>query len=128
MNTIYSQNIASYKWKNRLLLVLTENTNNTIYKAQIKELENNEKEFEERKLIIYKINKDLYNIGLKENAHWLKSNQLYKAYKKTNTPFEVLLIGLDGSIKVRETDLITCDELFAIIDVMPMRKAEINGN
>lgn len=128
MNSIYAQNIGSYKWKNRLLLVLTDDTDNAIYKKQIKEFRINKNGLEERKLIVYNIKKDNYKIGLTENIDWQNSTKLYKAYKKTNTTFEILLIGLDGDMKLRKNTFLNCKDLFSIIDVMPMRKSEINNN
>lgn len=125
MNTIYSQNIKSHRWENRLLLILTDKTNSSIYKNQIKELKGHTKGLKERKLIVYQIKKDSYKTGLIENGVWQKSTDLYKTYKKSNTPFEILLIGLDGGIKLRQSELLKCKDLFSTIDVMPMRKSEI---
>lgn len=126
MNAIYGQNIESNKWENRVLLILTDNTNSPVFKKQIIELKNHQKELKERKLIFYQIKKDGYKIGLDESIDWQKYSGFYIEYKKSKSPFEVLLIGLDGGIKKRETNLITSEALFAIIDVMPMRRSEIN--
>ncbi len=40
-------------------------------------------------------------------------------------PFAVLLIGKDGSVKLRKHELLSADELFRTIDKMPMRKEEM---
>jgi hypothetical protein len=127
MSHVNSQHIASYKWKNRILLVLTDDINSAIYKKQIKELQVQENGLKERKLIVYQISKDEFKLGLTETKDWQKSTRLYKSYKKTKDAFEVILIGLDGGIKLRETDLISCKALFSVIDVMPMRKYELNN-
>jgi len=39
--------------------------------------------------------------------------------------FSVTLIGKDGGEKLRRTTLLAPEELFAIVDAMPMRRAEI---
>lgn len=39
--------------------------------------------------------------------------------------FAVVLIGKDGGAKYRSTDPITPDQLFGIIDAMPMRQREM---
>lgn len=127
MNHVTAQSIASHKWRNRILLVLTDDINNTIYKNQIKELQAHETGLKERKLIVYQISKDKFKTGLTEITSWQKSIQLYKDYKQSKTTLEVLLIGLDGGIKLREIDLISCEALFGVIDVMPMRKSELNN-
>lgn len=127
MNIIYAQNIKSHQWENRLLLVITDDNNSKIYKNQIRALKNNEIGLEERKLLVYQVKKDSYKIGFTKNNCWQKSNSLYKTYQK-NTPFEILLIGLDGGIKLRQSKLLNCKDLFSIIDVMPMRSNELREN
>lgn len=128
MNTIYAQNLKLHQWENRLLLIITDDINNDIYKNQITELEHNINGLKERKLIVYHIKKDSCKIGLIENSGWQESNKLYKTYKKENTPFEIILIGLDGGKKLEQNKLLKCKDLFSVIDVMPMRKSEINNN
>jgi putative N-acetylmannosamine-6-phosphate epimerase len=44
---------------------------------------------------------------------------------RNETGFEVILIGKDGGVKKRKTELMTTEELFAIIDSMPMRQSEM---
>jgi hypothetical protein len=40
--------------------------------------------------------------------------------------FKVVLIGLDGGIKLQKNGQLTPEELFGTIDSMPMRRAEMN--
>jgi hypothetical protein len=37
----------------------------------------------------------------------------------------VLLIGLDGEVKLRQSHAATNEQLFGLIDTMPMRRAEL---
>ena len=55
------------------------------------------------------------------------SNQLHKNILNSESHFEVLLIGLDGTEKLRKNTLLKRHDLFAIIDRMPMRKSEIRN-
>ncbi|MEP3838754.1 MAG: DUF4174 domain-containing protein [Algibacter sp.] len=119
-----SQNIASHQWENRVLLVLTDATDTITFQNQIKELQTQENELTDRKLIVYQITKHTYHIGLKD-AEWQNASKLYNKYNSANSPFEVILIGLDGGIKLRQSHLLTCKTLFETIDVMPMRKSEL---
>jgi hypothetical protein len=41
--------------------------------------------------------------------------------------FEIILIGLDGSIKLKQTELLLTKDLFNIIDAMPIRKSELKN-
>ena len=75
--------------------------------------------------MVYQITPTHYQTGFTTTKEWKKSNALYDAYKKTTTPFEVVLIGLDGGVKLRQTLVLSCQKLFGTIDVMPMRRAEM---
>lgn len=50
---------------------------------------------------------------------------LIKKYNRRNEPFLVVLVGKDGGEKHRTDTLLVPEELFAIVDAMPMRRAEI---
>jgi hypothetical protein len=39
--------------------------------------------------------------------------------------FQVLLIGKDGTVKLRSDEPVTSDRIFSLIDSMPMRQREI---
>jgi len=42
--------------------------------------------------------------------------------------YEVILVGLDGRIKLRQDQPVTTDKLFSLIDSMPMRQREMRQN
>lgn len=120
-----SQNIVSHQWENRTLLILTDDTESTTFQNQIKELQIHENGLTNRKLIVYQIKEHTYTKGLK-NEKWQNSSKLYRTYKSAKTPFEIILICLDGGIKLRQSKMLTCEKLFETIDVMPMRQSELN--
>ncbi len=123
LNTL-AQDLSDHQWKNRLVLILTESKSLGVYKDQINELLTDRPDLEERKLVIYSVMPDQYKKGI-TSQEWVNSKDLYDEYKKAEDEFEVILIGLDGGVKLRQTKLLTNDKLFAIIDGMPMRRAEI---
>lgn len=122
-----AQITKSHQWENRVLLIMTNSLDNDTFIDQIKELKSDKNGLEERKLIIYQIEKNSYKIGLNLEGSKAKSNKLYNKYKKANSPFEIVLIGLDGSIKLRQAELLTIEKLFGTIDTMPMRRSEIRN-
>ncbi len=124
--TIQAQDIASHKWKNRLVLILTDDIGNATFENQIQELKEDIDGLNERKLLIYQIDPSRYKIGFNK-SDWTASKTLYEKFKEEETTFEVLLIGLDGGIKLRQSELLTREKLYAIIDGMPMRRAEIRN-
>ncbi len=53
-------------------------------------------------------------------------DQLYQQHRvDTAVPFIVILTGKDGGEKYRSATILTTGKLFAMIDAMPMRRAEI---
>jgi len=54
-----------------------------------------------------------------------KESKLWRQYKIPSTDFTVLLIGKDGFEKHRTLQLLQTNELFGMIDAMPMRQSEM---
>ena len=53
---------------------------------------------------------------------------LYKKYKvDRQTDFTLILVGKDGSEKLRTHSLLSNNKLFALIDAMPMRREEMRN-
>lgn len=58
-----------------------------------------------------------------------KTNKYFLADHAIYSPrFTFLLIGKDGGAKFRSTKVVPKEQLFAIIDAMPMRKSEMKRN
>jgi hypothetical protein len=121
----YSQNLENHKWNNRVLIVKTKNINSEIYLNQLKEFQNSKDQLKERKLIIYKINNDEFssiNYITNKTIYGKVSKKISKKILNENQNFELVLIGLDGNIKLKRNEILTKEALFSIIDAMPMRK------
>ncbi|MFC4268429.1 DUF4174 domain-containing protein [Polaribacter marinivivus] len=121
----YSQDVKKHKWENRVLLVFTHIKNDEIFNKQISNLLKEKKGLTERKLIIYQFVKDQYSINF--DSKWLLSSLKKSKYKTESENFKVVLIGLDGGIKLEQTSLLSTKKLFTIIDGMPMRRNEIRN-
>lgn len=52
-------------------------------------------------------------------------NPIRKKYAVKQGVFMVLLVGKDGTEKYRTTQLVLSQQLFALVDAMPMRQAEM---
>ena len=124
--TLFSsaQDLSKHKWENRLILLLTDDENNSTFKSQVAEFRKDLTGLNERKLIIYQVMPGEYKTGL-NGDNKKKSARLYNEYKKTDAGFEVILLGLDGGIKLQQNELLQLEKLYATIDVMPMRRREI---
>ena len=117
------QNLKNHQWKNRVLLVLSNSESNRAFKKQMLQFTDVEA-LKERKLLVYQIFPDNYLLGKKRE----KSTLFFEQFMKDKETFRVVLIGLDGGIKYSQTEVLSRDKLFDIIDSMPMRQAEIRRN
>ena len=123
-SALHAQNLSQHLWKNRVILIVSED--NAAFERQILAFKANEKGMNERSLIVYHLKFDEYEqVMPKSDVH--KSTNLFEKYKQVNVSFEVILIGLDGGIKLRQKDFLSCEKLFAIIDSMPMRSSELKS-
>jgi hypothetical protein len=121
-----AQELSSHKWKGRLLLILTTENSKSRHQEQIKILQDNIEGLEERKLVIYSVMPDRYKKGIGAES-WMKSARLNDYYRQEGKEFEVILIGLDGGVKFRQSEILSIEKLFATIDAMPMRRNEIRN-
>ena len=124
----YGQDIETHKWVNRILIVKTLNTQSKKYERQLKEFRDSVEEFIDRKLVLYKIIGNdfvLINYNNKQNKSGTVSRKLSDRIFNKNESFEIILIGLDGQIKLQQTEILTNEYLFRTIDAMPMRKNEM---
>ncbi len=121
-----AQDLSSHEWKDRLLLVLTSENSRDLYKEQMNILNDNFDGLEERKLVIYSVMPDQYKKGI-HAEEWMKSSTLNDRYRQEGKEFEVILLGLDGRIKLRQSEILSIEKLFGTIDAMPMRRNEIRN-
>jgi hypothetical protein len=119
------QHIDIHRWDKRVLLILSPSSNSDVALKQLKELEMNEAGMKERNLVIYKISKEPSSALNSEMEDWIINPTLYKSYCDDQETFKIILIGLDGGIKHRKSAFLKAEDLFAIIDAMPMRKSEM---
>jgi hypothetical protein len=123
-----SQNMFSNQWKERVLIVLTTDSYSDAFKKQLQQLENHLPGLNERKLQVYLATPDAYKIFNANNEGWIPGGSFYEKYKTKDSGLELVLIGLDGGIKLRTYGLTPMEDIFVTIDGMPMRGYEIKRN
>ncbi len=119
----HSQVLSSIQWKNRVLLLMSEDPNDPLVKQQISLFSEDSEEMKERKLVLLQVFPEFYFMG-SDNAVRRASQEVYFDYKSAKKSFEMVLIGLDGDEKMRRTELMRPEELYTLIDSMPMRRYE----
>ncbi len=108
-----------YKWRNRILVVLSDDV----------------KELNKQKDILVKskdglIDRDLIIFGYENlEAPFIKDSQVelnsIREEFSLSQDDNVILIGKDGGVKKTWKTYVSSDELFTLIDSMPMRRREM---
>lgn len=125
------QDVDKHRWQKRILIIKTSNENDSKYKEQLQEFAKSNSELAQRKLILYQIVGDKYR---KTDYEKLELNHSWEDLKSRNNDivegsdnFEVVLIGLDGGVKLKKREVLKKEELFSLIDSMPMRLEELRN-
>jgi len=117
--------LDTYRWRNRLLIVFADSRQDNEFRQQAEMWSGQERGVEGRDMVLMHL--------LLEEAGEIGSSQISPEAaaglrRRTDVPAEgfcVLLIGKDGGVKLRSSKPVSPDEVFALIDAMPMRQAEL---
>lgn len=122
----YCQDLRAHQWENRLFLIITKNLTSNIFKRQNEALASKTEELKQRKILVYKIVPENYQLEY-SNKNIIQNDKIFKNYNKADSMFKLILVGLDGGIKLEQTEFLSTEKLFAVIDGMPMRRSEIRN-
>lgn len=123
--TIDEFDLDDYRWKYRVLLVFSPNTYNSDYRDQARSLKQNRSGIQERDLkVFYALGQS--SASAREQIIPDKAVQrLREHFDVSASNYTVILIGKDGTEKMRTNESVSTQKLFKEIDAMPMRKLEM---
>lgn len=123
-----AQTLVAHRWEHRILLVVAEEADDGQSQAQLTYSQADPWGYRERKMLVYQVLPDCYRTISYDDgvtvSEWKTGEDLYRAYA-ADSGLRVLLIGLDGGVKRRQAKPLTNAVLFALIDGMPIRRAEL---
>ncbi|MGF1557960.1 MAG: DUF4174 domain-containing protein [Flavobacteriaceae bacterium] len=124
--TATAQNIEKYQWKNRIILLKENTIDSDRLTGQLQRLEADSKALAERDILIFIITGgSVYDTSKKR----LDLNYESIVEKHGLNDFQgLILIGKDGSLKLKECFIVDAKTIFELIDAMPMRMAETKNN
>ena len=123
-----AQFFSNYQWQNRLLLIQVPSQPTKAFQKQLNELKMNQEGLRDRKLILFFLKGKTFKKGIFEHSEWQNIPDLGEvSVFHTTSNFEMVLIGLDGGIKLRKKDFLPMEDLFSTIDAMPMRIQEMRN-
>jgi hypothetical protein len=119
-STLFAQQLDPYRWKNRVLLIFTPDLPYNRLVDQLSFLDAERAGLADRDLKVLVLTpKGNIEFSAADSRH------LYEVYKVGKETFMVILVGKDGTAKLRTKQPIAPAVLFDTIDAMPMRQAEI---
>lgn len=129
MNNVSASSLANLQWQYRLIVVFTSPVA-VAHQQIIAWTDANRCKLNDRDVLVMNINKEasieLTDKGLTLDAAAVLT--LIKQRRSTAAAYEMLLIGKDGGVKTRSTDIGDLDEFINRIDAMPMRRQEMKND
>lgn len=113
--------LKDFAWKNRVVLVFGSSASQTLLQ-QIDILKRQKAELDERKMVVISVSEGEAS-AVYGDAPALDPADLRKHAGIKSDGFQVVLVGMDGGIKLRSENVVSDVELFDLIDRMPMRRA-----
>lgn len=120
--------LSDYRWENRILLIFSDSESNESYQEQLKAVEEHQEGIKDRDLIVISVfSKAGSNIEGTEITQE-SAEELRNDYRDEDEPYTFILIGKDGTVKMRSNEVVPVEELFRRIDSMPMRQREMQND
>lgn len=121
---LYAQNLDSYQWKNRIILLKDANLDSDWLQAQLKRLKSNSQELLEREVLLFLLtDTSVYDDQRTETT--MQADSIVTKYGLADFA-GLVLIGKDGGTKLKEEFIVSASTIIELIDSMPMRITEMS--
>jgi len=131
-HTSAAQQLNNLSWEKRILIVKCRKPVNKFFSKQMDEIKKDKEGIIERKLVLYAVQNEQvefidFDTSTLKNLTLENFEASTKKLLKHQSAFEIILIGLDGTVKLRQDEYLALNDLYALIDGMPMRRAELRN-
>jgi hypothetical protein len=115
--------LEQFQWKNRVLVVFSTD-GDPRGESQVNELLSQRLGLTERDMVVLRVRDDVVHPVFGDSPHVNVDDLRRDLEAPDAAEFGVVLIGKDGTVKLRVSEPIAGPELFSIVDSLPMRAAE----
>jgi len=119
--------LDAYRWQNRIVLIFAPTAGDTLYAQQLAIFATREAELAERDLLLGRFPADEQGSFAGQPVAQAGGAALRARYDLQAEDFALILIGKDGSVKLTVEEPVSTVRLFDLIDGMPMRQQEKQG-
>ncbi len=118
-------NLRDYQWSHRLLIIGAPSADHSLYRALVQALERQAQDLRDRDMLVFRLFESGGSRVGEKPIRPAVAGFLREQLRLMTSQFTVVLIGKDGTEKLRRTQRIDLGAIFVLIDSMPMRRQEM---
>jgi hypothetical protein len=119
--------LKHFQWKNRVLLVFAPTRGEPSFEALRESLVGRNAEIVDRDLVVFELIETGPSTKDGQPLDPEAARLLRERFRTPSGTFSVVLVGKDGGVKLDRQEKTSLDEIFALIDSMPMRQREMRS-
>lgn len=119
---------SDFRWENRILIIISDSENDVAVQKQLSNLGGKEAGMKDRDLITFLVFRNGISRLESQDLHTSSTEIILDKYGTSNPDFRIVLIGKDGGVKMQNDEPVSVDDIFGLIDSMPMRQREMRGD
>ena len=117
--------IDQFRWKNRIVVLFSSDSGSDAYQTQVNIFSSLKKELLDRDLILISLFDNECSTLNGETISDSSDKSIRDSLSASDLSYSIILIGKDGGVKLKREMVLEPEELFHVIDRMPMRQREI---
>jgi hypothetical protein len=117
--------LSQFRWNNRLLLLFAPNRSHSLFDELQKSIATQQAEVADRDLVIFEILESGTSRMDTSDLDTQAAQSLRDKFDVNPGRFALILVGKDGSVKLNRQEQTRLEDIFALIDAMPMRREEM---
>jgi len=117
--------LSQFLWKNRLLFLFAPNRSHPLFDVLQKSIATQQAEVADRDLVIFEILESGTSRLDTSDLDPQVAQSLRDKFDVSPGRFAVILVGKDGGTKLNRQEQTQLEDIFALIDAMPMRMEEM---
>jgi hypothetical protein len=117
--------LRRYQWEKRLLLVFAPTHGEPSFQTLRESVAARQSDIEDRDLVVFEMLENGSSTKDGKTLNPAAARLLRERFDVPSGAFSVILVGKDGGVKLERQDRTSLEEIFALIDSMPMRQREM---
>jgi hypothetical protein len=117
--------LSQFQWKNRLILIFSTHEDELLSNSLQTELVNQKVEVSERHLVVFRIFETGPSFMDSTQIDFRTSEAIRQQLDVVPEEITCILVGKDGGVKLRRPFPVKLNDIFTLIDSMPMRQEEM---